>query len=64
MRPPLNEHLTPEAFNEFRWLKAELIDFCKARGLPTDGNKHRIRKQVAGYLAAQRTIDRDRRRRS
>lgn len=58
MRPPLNENLTPDEFNEFRWLKAELIDFCTSRGLPIDGNKHRIRKRVAAYLAAQRTINR------
>lgn len=58
MRPILDENLTPEDFQEFRWLKAELVDFCRQRGLPVDGGKHHIRRRVAGYLAAQRAIKR------
>ena len=58
MRPHLNDSLSPEAFKSFRWLKAELIDFCQERGLPADGNKHAIRRRVASYLAAQRTVER------
>jgi hypothetical protein len=58
VRPPLNEDLSPDDFKTFRWLKAELIDFCRARGLPTDGNKHHIRKRVARYLTAQRAVNR------
>lgn len=59
MRPELQTGLSPEAFNDHRWLKAELLDFCRAHGLPTDGNKHRIRRRVAGYLAAQRAVERE-----
>jgi hypothetical protein len=58
VRPNLDDSLSLEAFQSFRWLKAELVDFCRKRGLAVDGNKHAIRRRVAGYLAAQQAVDR------
>ncbi len=57
MRPNLDEKLSVQAFNEFRWLKAELIDFCVQHGISTEGSKHHIRRRVASYLAAQRRLN-------
>jgi len=56
MRPDLDNGLSPDTFKVHRWLKAELLDFCREHDLPTDGSKHHIKRRVAGYLAAQRRI--------
>lgn len=49
-RPPLSADLSPSDFRAHRWLKAELIDFCEQFSLPTDGNKHTLKRRVMAFL--------------
>ncbi len=49
-RPILNKHLSSVTFREFYYLKEELVDFCKAEGLPSRGGKIELTDRIANYL--------------
>jgi hypothetical protein len=49
-RPNLNKTISLTDFNEFYWLKEELIDFCKTVGISTSGGKIAIADRIRHYL--------------
>lgn len=49
-RPILNNHLSSVTFQEFYYLKDELVTFCKAEGLSTRGNKIELTDRISNYL--------------
>jgi hypothetical protein len=49
-RPILDKNISIEDFNDFYWLKQELIDFCKTIGLSTSGGKIEITERIRCFL--------------
>ena len=49
-RPILDKSLDEEAFRNFYYLKAELVNFCKINGLPSTGGKIELTDRIAHYL--------------
>ena len=50
LRPELRPGLAPETFRDWYWLKAELVAFCRANGLPTAGAKRELAECIAAFL--------------
>lgn len=38
-RPKLNREMSSKIFQDYYYLKEELVDFCRENGLPVSGNK-------------------------
>lgn len=49
-RPTLTEHTPPNDFASFYWLKEELIAFCHAQGLSTQGSKQELSARIRQFL--------------
>lgn len=49
-RPELNKDISIEDFNDFYWLKQELIDFCKTVGINTSSGKIEIADRIRHYI--------------
>lgn len=49
-RPNLDKNISVEDFNEFYWLKSELINFCRDIGVNTSGGKIEITRKIQKYL--------------
>lgn len=49
-RPELNIKISSEEFNNFYWLKEELVSFCRSNGLSTAGGKLEISKRISNFL--------------
>ena len=49
-RPILDKKLDEKIFRDFYYLKDELVDFCKANGLPSVGGKIELTDRIAHYL--------------
>lgn len=49
-RPPLTKLISLTDFNDFYWLKEELVDFCKTIGINTSGGKFEVAKKIQLYL--------------
>lgn len=49
-RPLLDTNLKADVFLSYYWLKDELVNFCRAEGLPTSGGKMDITQRIATYL--------------
>ncbi|MCA0456677.1 MAG: SAP domain-containing protein [Chloroflexi bacterium] len=49
-RPPLDLEIKVKDFLAFYWLKAELVEFCRANGLPTGGSKGELTERIAHFL--------------
>ncbi|MBP7689929.1 MAG: hypothetical protein KA765_18570 [Thermoflexales bacterium] len=49
-RPPLTCQLTADDFRSFYWLKAELLAFCREKGLSTSGAKTDLAERIALFL--------------
>ena len=45
-RPDFSDIQTGEAFNQWYWLKAELVEICKASNLPYTGSKFELRDRI------------------
>lgn len=56
-RPALNKDISIDDFNDFYWLKKELIDFCKTVGIATSGGKFEIADRIRHYISTGRTIE-------
>ncbi len=49
-RPPLNNNISLTDFNEFYWLKEELIEFCRKNDIKTFGGKIELTKRIQHFL--------------
>jgi len=49
-RPTLNNQISIKDFQDFYWLKEELLKFCRSEGLRTTGSKIEIAKSIINYL--------------
>lgn len=49
-RPDLTTLSTSQAFRRWYFLKSELVEFCKAKGIPATGNKIEVSDRIASYL--------------
>lgn len=49
-RPALAPGLKAADFRDFYYLKTELVQFCKAQGLPASGGKRELTERIAHYL--------------
>lgn len=52
-RPALTAALAEREFVRWYWLKSELVDFCRAEGLPSVGSKQALAGRVAARLAGR-----------
>lgn len=49
-RPSISKKMTPEIFQDFYYLKEELVAFCKSENIPTSGNKEILTERIVEYL--------------
>jgi len=49
-RPALHTNISGKDFNDFYWLKKELIEFCKKHSIPTSGSKEILSKKIVHFL--------------
>ncbi|PKO12918.1 MAG: cytoplasmic protein [Chloroflexi bacterium HGW-Chloroflexi-10] len=49
-RPELTPDILLVDFQDFYWLKEELIAFCRQQGLPTGGSKEVLAARISGFL--------------
>lgn len=49
-RPPLTPHISSADFQQFYWLKQELVAFCREQKLPTTGSKQQLTERINHYL--------------
>jgi len=49
-RPNLDNKISLKDFNEFYWLKKELIEFCRTIGISSIGGKIEIADRIRNYL--------------
>ena len=50
-RPNLDKKISLKDFNEFYWLKKELVDFGRTIGISTSGGKIEIADRIRDYLS-------------
>ncbi len=55
-RPILNKEISLEDFNDFYWLKKELIHFCRTIGISSTGGKIEISNRIRTYLSTGEII--------
>lgn len=55
-RPELNKEISIKDFNDFYWLKQELVDFCKSVGITTTGGKMEIAERIRNYISTGNVI--------
>lgn len=49
-RPPLDKKISLTDFNDFYWLKEELIEFCRQNDIKTFGGKIELAKRIQNFL--------------
>ena len=49
-RPELNGNIDSKTFNDYYYLKRELIDFCRKNNLPTVGSKQELIDEINTFL--------------
>ncbi|MBD5525786.1 MAG: hypothetical protein HDR04_15475 [Lachnospiraceae bacterium] len=49
-RPALDRSLDSKTFRDFYYLKEELVNFCREKGLPVSGGKIEIADRIAYFL--------------
>ena len=50
-KPILDKEISLEDFNDFYWLKKELVHFCQAIGISSTGGKIEISDRIRTYLS-------------
>ncbi len=55
-RPRLDKNISLEDFNDFYWLKEELIHFCRTIGISSSGGKIEISNRIRTYLSTGEII--------
>ena len=58
-RPDFSKIKTGVAFNQWYWLKREMVDICKRAGLPCHGNKFELRDRIMYALYHQGSVKPD-----
>jgi hypothetical protein len=56
-RPDLNKDISLTDFNDFYWLKQELIDFCKTVGINPYGAKIEIADRIRQFIQAGKVVE-------
>ena len=49
-RPILDKKINTKDFNDFYWLKSELMNFCREIGISSSGGKIEIANRISDYL--------------
>ncbi|WP_265456678.1 DUF6434 domain-containing protein [Enterococcus sp. HY326] len=49
-RPAISKNMNPDIFQDFYYLKEELVSFCKSENIPTSGNKEVLTERIVEYL--------------
>lgn len=60
-RPTLTTQLKTEIFQNFYYLKEELVSFCKQEGLQTTGSKKELTERIAHYLDTGQKLEKKKR---
>ncbi len=55
-RPSLDKNISLEDFNDFYWLKEELIHFCRTIGISSSGGKIEISDRIRTYLSTGKVV--------
>ena len=55
-RPKLNKEISIQDFQEFYWLKEELIQFCRSYGIKSNVGKREIERRIIEYLETGEVI--------
>ncbi|PIE85898.1 MAG: hypothetical protein CSA05_03185 [Bacteroidia bacterium] len=50
-KPILDKEISLEDFNDFYWLKKELVYFCRTIGISSTGGKIEISNRIRTYLS-------------
>ncbi len=50
MRPNLDKSISLESFQNYYWLKAELIEFCRDNNLSATGGKKELQQRIIHFL--------------
>ncbi len=50
MRPNLDKSISLESFQNYYWLKAELIEFCRDNNLSATGGKKELQQRISHFL--------------
>ena len=58
-RPKLCTKISIKDFQDFYWLKEELIAFCRSEGLGSSGGKVEITNRIVNYLKSGEKVERD-----
>lgn len=53
----LTKNLKPEEFRQYYFLKEELKDFCRSKGLRVSGSKDDLENRIVHYLATGEMLD-------
>lgn len=56
-RPILNKNISLADFNDFYWLKEELVVFCKSTGISTSGGKLELVERIQVYLSTGKIME-------
>lgn len=57
MTPQLNRNMSAEEFDEYYFLKQQLVDFCREEGLKISGNKSDLEERIRYYLNTGKKLD-------
>ncbi len=57
-KPILNKEISLEDFNDFYWLKKELVHFCRTIGIASTGGKIEISNRIRTYLSTGEIVKR------
>ena len=55
-RPELNKDISINNFNDYYWLKSELIEFCRTQNINTSGGKIELAKRILHFLETGEAI--------
>lgn len=55
-RPHLDNNISLTDFEEFYWLKEELVEFCKKIGIPTGGSKLELTNKIRHYFSTGKLV--------
>ncbi len=60
-RPQLDKNLSAKSFEEFYWLKEELVIFCRKIGISSSGGKRDISDRISKFLQTGEIVTKSKR---